>query len=219
MAAFYSFTRLLVWVAILFGALLGFLRLTALRWVRLPSEKADPVFALSVMPSLKGGDLVVTFRLGEPDFGDLVLCPEPGAPQRFVVGRIVGKAGDRVRIVNTKPEVNGDSFVVERGCDPPTFSYVHPDTGESVEQPCQIESVGGGMHRMGDVGSHKVVPENREYTVPEDSWFLLSDNRMAPYDSRDYGYVPASSCKERVFARLVSEKGWTDVESRMSYIP
>jgi signal peptidase I len=219
MVAFYSFTRFLVWVAIIVGALVGVLRLTVMRWVRLPSAQADPTFALSVMPSLSGGDLIVTLRLGTPSLGDLMLCPEPGAPQRFVIGRIFGEAGDRVRIVNASPEVNGDKFLWERACDPNKFSYVHPSTGESVDQDCVMESVGGGLHKMGGTGGHKVSPENRDYTVPEGSWFLLSDNRLAPYDSRDYGYVPVETCKEKVVLRLVSGTGWSDVEGRLSYIP
>jgi signal peptidase I len=217
--AFYSFTRFLVWTAIIVGVVVGGLRLTVMRWVRLPSAAADPVFALSILPSLGGGDLIITLRLGESSLGDLVLCPEPGAPQRFVIGRVFGTAGDRIKIVNGAPEVNGDTFLLERACDPNTFTYTHPQTGENVVQYCAMESVGGGLHKMGSPQDHKVVPESREYTVPENSWFLLSDNRLAPYDSRDYGYVPVESCKERVVLRLVSGAGWSDVEGRLSYIP
>lgn len=219
MAAFYSLTRFLVWTAIIIGVVIGALRLTILRWVRLPSMAADPVFALSVLPTLEGGDLVLTVRVGTPDFGDLVLCPEPGAPQRFVIGRIFGESGDRVKITNAVPTVNGDSFVFERGCDPHIVTYPHPETHAEVRQQCHMEAVAGSLHPTGSADGHKIVPENREYNVPDGRWFLLSDNRLFPYDSRDYGYVDASTCKERVFGRLVSERGWTDVDKRMDYIP
>jgi signal peptidase I len=219
MAAFYSFTRFLIWFALLFGALVGVLRATVLRWVWLPDAKADPVFSTSVMPSLEGGDLILTYRLGDPSFGDLVLCPEPAAPKRFIIGRIFGEPGDRVRIVDSKPEVNGDTFVFERGCDPPRFHYVHQETGEEIEQQCSMEAVAAGLHKVGTADGHKVIPTDRQYVVPEGSWFLMSDNRLYPYDSRDYGYVPQATCKERVFARVVSAKGWTDVEKRLSFIP
>lgn len=219
MAAFYSLTRFLVWSAIIIGAVIFVLRLTVLRWVRLPSMQSDPVFALSVLPTLEGGDLVLTFRVGTPNFGDLVLCPEPGAPQRFVIGRIFGEAGDRVKIQDAVPTVNGDSFIFERGCDPAVITYPHPDTHADVKQQCSMESVAGGLHPVGAVDGHKIAPENREYNVPEGRWFLLSDNRLFPYDSRDYGYVDAASCKEQVFLRLTSARGWKDVERRMTYIP
>lgn len=219
MAAFYSFTRFIIWFLIILGVVIGLLRATILRWVWLPDEKADPIFAASILPSLSGGDLILTYRLGDPAFGDLVLCPEPAAPQRFVIGRIFGEPGDRVRIVNGKPEVNGDTFVFERSCEPPQFSYVHPETHAEISQQCQMESVAAGLHRVGVVDGHKVLPADREYTVPDGSWFLLSDNRLVPYDSRDYSYVPQATCKERVFARIVSSRGWTDVEKRLSFIP
>lgn len=219
MAAFYSLTRFLVWSLIIIGLVIGALRLTVLRWVRLPSMPADPVFALSVLPTLEGGDLVLTFRLGTPDFGDLVLCPEPGAPQRFVVGRIFGEGGDRVKVTDGVPTVNGDGFIFERSCDPPITTFTHPETHAEVKQQCHMEAVAGSMHPTGGVEGHKIATENREYNVPTGRWFLLSDNRLFPYDSRDYGYVDAATCKERVFGRLVSERGWKDVARRLSYIP
>lgn len=219
MAAFYSFTRFLVWILIIFAVVIGVLRATILRWVWLPDSKADPIFAASILPSLEGGDLILTYRLGDPAFGDLVLCPEPAAPQRFVIGRIFGEPGDRVHIVNGKPQVNGDTFVFERNCEPSAFSYVHPETRAQVDQQCQMEAVGSGLHRTGVADGHKVVPADRQYTVPEGSLFLLSDNRLVPYDSRDYGYVPEATCKERVFARVVSGRGWSDVERRLAFIP
>lgn len=219
MAAFYSLTRFLVWTLIIVGLTLGALRLTVLRWVRLPSMTTDPVFALSVLPTLEGGDLILTHRLGTPDFGDLVLCPEPDAPQRFVIGRIFGEAGDRVKIKDGVPAVNGEHFVLERACDPSIITYPHPETHADIKQQCNMEAVAGSLHPTGAVEGHKIATENREYNIPEGRWFLVSDNRLFPYDSRDYGYVDASTCKERVFGRLVSERGWKDVERRLAYIP
>lgn len=219
MAAFYSLTRFLVWCAIIIGLIIGALRLTMIRWVRLPTMAADPVFSLSVLPTLEGGDLILTFRLGTPDFGDLVLCPEPGAPERYIIGRVFGEGGDRVKITNSVPTVNGDSFVLERSCDPSVITYRHPETGAEVKQQCHMEAVAGGLHPIGVGDGQKIVPENREYNVPDGRWFLLSDNRLYPYDSRDYGYVDAASCKERVFGRLVSQRGWKDVNKRLTYIP
>lgn len=218
MAALYSLTRFLVWLLLLVGGCVLVLRLTVIRWIRLPSAESDPVFAASVEPSLRGGDLILAYRMGQPKFGDLVLCAEPGAPERFIIGRIFGEAGDKVRIVNGEPVVNGKNFVLERSCDPSVVTYPHPDTGAEVKQQCHVEAMAGGFHKVGVVQGHKVFPEDREYNVPEDRWLLLSDNRLFPYDSRDFGYVEATACKERVFARLVGKAGWGDVERRLNYI-
>jgi hypothetical protein len=48
--------------------------------------------------------------------------------------------------------------------------------------------------------------------------FLVSDNRRFPYDSRNYGSVDSSTCKESIFFRLVSKNGFLDVKPRFTYI-
>ncbi len=210
-------TRFLVWTAILVALVLGLLRLVAIRWIRLPEN--DPVLETSVLPTLEGGDLIVLWRLSKPAFGDLVLCPEPQFPTRFVIGRIAGLPGDAVALKDGAPFVNGKPFVLDRSCEPTTFRFTHPDRpSEEVEQGCSWESMGGGMHTMGYPQIGAIVPEDRKYEVPDGQWFLLSDNRHFSYDSRDYGFVDASSCKELVVARLVSRRGWSDAARRLTYI-
>ena len=217
MAALYSLTRFLVWTALIIGLVIGAARATALRWVRLPTN--DPVLETSVLPTLEGGDLILLWRLGKPRFGDLVLCPEPGYPERFVIGRIAGESGDQVRIKDSKATVNGDAFAIERSCDPPVFTFLHPDRpSEEVSQQCMWEAIGNHLHMMGGTGAFKILPEDRQYDVPEGQWFLLSDNRIFPYDSRDYGFVAVDSCNETVIGRLVSRRGWNDAPRRLTYV-
>jgi signal peptidase I len=210
--------RFLIWVAILVGVIVGGLRLVALRWVRLPEN--DPVFTTSLLPTLEGGDLVILQRIARPEFGDLVLCPEPNYPERYVIGRVIGLPGDDLRLKDNAPEVNGKTFPFERVCDPPSIRYPHPAMpSEEVEQQCYYEALASQrVHKVGRVGDHKFTPEDRRYEVPEGHFFLVSDNRLFPYDSRDYGVVPLDSCKETVALRLVGKLGWTDVEKRMTLI-
>lgn len=217
MMAFSALTRFLVWTALVVGLIVGAARLVAIRWIRLPTN--DPVFETSLLPTLEGGDLIVLWRLAKPSFGDLVLCPEPNFPERYVIGRIIGEAGDNVHFENGRPLVNQRPFVIERGCDPSTFSFLHPNgSNELVTQNCSWEAVGNQLHMTGQLGNFKITPEDRDFDVPAGHWFLASDNRLFPYDSRDYGFVETSSCKELVVARLVSRRGWTDVARRLSYI-
>lgn len=212
-----SLTRFLVWSALILGVVIGVARITAIRWVRLPMN--DPVFETSVLPTLEGGDLLLLWRLSQPTFGDLVLCPEPQFPDRYVVGRILGEGGDQVRLKDGQVFVNGKSFVNERSCDPPTIEYPHPDRdSEQVKQPCSWEDAAGTLHMVGGVSGAKISPFEQQSQVPEGHWFLVSDNRLFPYDSRDFGLVDKSTCKEIVLGRLVSRRGWTDSKRRMTYI-
>jgi len=210
--------RFLIWVAIFVGVIIGGLRLLVLRWLWLPEN--DPVFTTSLEPSLGGGDLIILQRLTTPDFGDLILCPEPNYPERYVIARIIGLPGDVLRIRDQMPELNGKAFPFERICNPHTIRYPHPAMpSEEIVQECYYEALASQLvHKVGRVTGHKFTPGDRSYEVPEGHFFLVSDNRLFPYDSRDYGVVPIDSCKETVALRLVSKHGWTDVEKRMTLI-
>jgi signal peptidase I len=208
--------RFLVWSALILAVIVGLARAVAIRWIRLPVN--DPTFEASILPSLAGGDLVIAARITRPTFGDLVLCPEPDYPTRYVVGRIAGEGGDEVRIVNGVPYVNGQKFIVERGCDPGYFEYPHPDDESIVKQQCEWEALATHLHKVGSIGNHTVSPSESQTDVEEGRLFLLSDNRLHPYDSRDFGTVDAATCKETIVLRLVSRDGWLDADHRIDYI-
>lgn len=210
--------RLLVWTVIATAVVVGVLRLTILRWVRLPEN--DPVFTTSLLPTLEAGDLVVTQRIMPAEFGDLVLCPEPNYPSRYVIARVIGIPGDTLRIKDQIPSVNGKDFPFERICNPPSIRYTHPATpSQEVEQQCYYEALASQkVHKVGRAGGQKLTPEDRSYEVPDGHFFLVSDNRLFPYDSRDYGVVPRDSCKETVAMRLVSKSGWSDAKKRMTFV-
>jgi len=210
-----GFARFLLWTVLIVAALIGALRATAIRWIRLPTD--DPVFEASVQPTLAGGDLIVTFRLGNPTFADLVLCPEPDYPDRYIIGRILGMPNETVHFRNGDLEIQGRRFRSERNCD--RVTYPHPDNPAlEVSQNCDMVDSGGHLHPVGGLAGHTVAPSDREYIVPETGYFLVSDNRLFPYDSREYGSVPYESCKERVIFRLVGRKGWKDSSRRFDYI-
>jgi len=196
---------------------IGALRAVAIRWWRLPSN--DPWLEASVEPSMRGGDLVLLWRLTAPRFGDLVICPEPNAPERVVVGRIMGEAGDKIVIEASTVIVNGHYFPTERACLDPKITVRHPRNGQPVEQACDQEVTGGGMHQRASASGHPDPPPRVETQVPAGRVFLVSDNRLFPLDSRDFGPVERGSCRESIFYRLVGQDGFFDVSRRFTYIP
>jgi type IV secretory pathway protease TraF len=54
--------------------------------------------------------------------------------------------------------------------------------------------------------------------VEPGSVFLVSDNRRYPFDSRDFGPLPKASCNEAIVFRLVSRLGFSDVDTRLTWI-
>lgn len=208
--------RFLLWVALAIGIVIGGLRATAIRWWRVP--EGDPYLEASIAPSLRGGDLIILWRLTEPKYGDLVLCPEPDAPDRVVIGRVVGEGGDKVKVEGAKLEVNGRGVETEHACSPPRFMTVHPTTSSEIEQRCDVEALAGHSHMRGGTAGEKVLPAPVNTTVEDGKVFLVSDNRLFPYDSRDFGQVDRTTCKETVIFRLVSRAGFFDAVSRFTFI-
>jgi signal peptidase I len=208
--------RLLFWVALVGGIVLGFLRLTVLRWWRVPSN--DPYLTASISPSLRGGDLILLWRGSKPGFSDLVLCPEPKQAERVVIGRIAGVGRDDIEVNGGDITVNRKRQAVEGNCAERTFVEKDPGTGFDVEQNCSIEDLGGSTNFRGEIAIASVHPADVKVVVPDNHVWLVSDNRLFPYDSRDYGAVPRETCKETVFFRLVGKGGFFDTATRNQYI-
>lgn len=209
--------RFLLWTALVLGALGLFLHLTVLRVWRVPVN--DPVLQASLAPTLQPGDLVLLWRLTEPTFGDLVLCPEPDYPERVVIGRVFAEGGDSIEFVKGAPKVNGKDFKPERQCSPTHFTVVHPDDeSKEVKQNCYWEAMANRVHMTGDVAGHGARRDWEKVDVPPGQLFLVSDNRLFPYDSRDYGPVVRDTCRETVVFRLVSRLGWGDRDARLTVI-
>ena len=210
----HKFARFLFWTAVGVGGTIGLARLVALRWWRVPSD--DPVLEASIAPTLRGGDLVLLWRATPPRFGDLVVCPEPDAPDRVVVARIVGEQGDSVVVVESNVTLNGKQAQTERACEP--FEVIDPNTGQEVKQRCDIEALDGQAHMRGSTAGQRLAPSPQEREVGTGHVFLLSDNRQYPYDSRDFGTVERATCREAVVFRLVSKDGYFDQPNRFTFI-
>jgi len=208
--------RFLFWVALVAAIVIGLLRLTAIRWWRVPSD--DPYLTSSLSPSVRPGDLILLWRLTRPGFSDLVLCPEPKHPGRVVIGRIAGVGRDEVEVTGADIKVNGVRQSVEGNCPERTFVEKDPGTGFETTQSCSIEDLGGSTNLRGELVSEAVRPADVKTVVPDNQVWLVSDNRQFPYDSRDFGAVAQETCTETVFFRLVSAKGFFDTSTRNQYI-
>ncbi|HET9957260.1 MAG TPA: signal peptidase I [Polyangiaceae bacterium] len=209
--------RFLVWMGIAAGITVGISRAVALRWWKVPS--GDPYLEASVAPTLRGGDWVLLWRLSAPRLGDLVLCPEPNAPGREVLARIAGVQGDRVELDGGMLRINGRKAAANHPCPEDHFTTIDPETRAATPQSCVIEELGSRNHPRGEVTSQLRAADHKSFEVPAGQVVLISDNRQFPYDSRDFGLVDRASCRESVFFRLVSAAGFSDVATRLTWIP
>jgi signal peptidase I len=206
--------RVVLWTAIVIGAIVGFARAIAIRWWRIPED--DVYLTASLTPSLRGGDLIVLWRLTKPAYGDLVLCPDPEHPERVVIGRLIGEEGNHVVIDTGRVSIDDKKLAIESNCTERQFKVADPQTGIDNDMSCDMEVAGGKTHMRGY--SNKNVSPTVDVTVPQGKVYLISDNRLFPYDSRDYGPVDRDSCKETVLFRLVGLEGYGDSNTRFTFI-
>src|SRR5512133_1070029 len=210
-----SLLRLILWTAIIAASVIGLARATAIRWWRVPLD--DPWLGVSLTPTLNPGDWVILWRLTRPSQGDLVVCPEPKAPERIVVARVFGTANDDVDSAGGALRLNGRIPPSEGKCS--GFQIVHPKTGAFVDQYCGVENLEGHLHLRGDLADPSAANTTSKTTAVEPGrFFLASDNRRFFFDSRDYGTVEAASCKETVVFRLWSKDGYFNPTGRFEYI-
>jgi len=209
-----KFLRYLAWSLLIAFGLIGILRLTVIRWWRVPL--GDPYLEASLAPSVRGGDWLILWRGSAPIEGNLVLCPEPKAAGRYALARILGETGDHVKLTGGGVLVNGRSFETESGCD--SFTVRDPGTGQEATQNCRREVVGSRTHLRGEVQDSLPSPKDDEVEVPSGQVYLVSDNRQFPWDSREFGPVERSTCVETVVFRLVSKDGFFDVPNRLTLI-
>ena len=117
----------------------------------------------SMMPNFPDGEYLltdkVTYRLNEPERGDVIVFEAPTNDGEEFIKRIVGLPGNKVSIKN------GSVFI----------------DGKKLTEPYLSDNIYTSAGRF--------LGEGKEVLVPEDELFVLGDNRSHSSDSRAFGFV------------------------------
>lgn len=204
--------KILGWV----GGILGVLALLAYIFLvdtwRIPSD--DPLEAASILPTLAPGDLVLVSRHKNLSRGDLLRCPDPDAPGRWVIGRAMAQAGETITIDHESLTIDRTHMTSPRACDPPHVTVHDPQKDDDIVLDCSVEE--WGELDFGSLHSGQ-FPEPPSHTTVDHGWYLLSDDRHIHLDSRDFGAMDPTACQHIVF-RIVSKDGFGDAKHRLSVI-
>lgn len=172
----------------------------------------DPKFVVSVEPNLRPNDRILTRRGGIPRYGELARCLRPDGSGQYVIGRVFGAGGDRLRIVDERVTINDSLYATRFRCG--TMTLQNPATGQPKLLECIAEDNGAFTYKVLIAQEYK--EGDRNLLVPAERFYLVSDNRHLHYDSRDFGEVDPTSC-ERIVFRLWGDS-FTDGSRRFNLL-
>jgi len=137
---------------------------------------------------------------GKIERGDIIVFYYPVDPKQFLVKRVIGGPGDRIRLRNKTVYVNGvpqhESYVIHRQWMPDLYRDNFPSqqpTSPEIDRRWRaqfLNYVSGG-----------------EIVVPQDHYFVLGDNRDQSLDSRYWGFVPRANIIGRPLVIYLSVRG------------
>jgi signal peptidase I len=121
--------------------------------------------------------------------GDIIVFHHP-QPHPFLVKRVVGLPGDRLRIENGRVTVNG--MILDEpyaAFEPAAYSPFLDDFPAKIYSDPEVDPVWWRQMQS--------LTRDGELVVPKGEYFVLGDNRNHSDDSRFWGFVPRSEIVAR----------------------
>jgi signal peptidase I len=126
-------------------------------------------------------------KIRDPQRGDVIVFEYPEDPSKDFIKRVIGTPGDTIQVINKKVYVNGKL-------------YMNPHE----------------VHKESDMIPEVQNPRDNTQSikVPENSYFVMGDNRDRSYDSRFWGFVKNDKIKGLAFIKYWS---WDREKNRVRW--
>lgn len=146
----------------------------------------------SMEPNFSDGQYLIvdelTYRLKEPERGDVIVFKYPRDPKQFYIKRIIALPGEQLEILNNQVIVYNDE---------------NPK-GQVLEEDYLEEN--------------EMTFPNKKWKLKDDEYFVMGDNRVASSDSRTWGQLDKKYIVGRVFVRAFPLDEFTVFKSEESNI-
>jgi signal peptidase I len=125
--------------------------------------------------------------------GDIVVFLSVTDPGMYIVKRIMGVPGDRIRLRDGVVYRNGEPLqepYVKHACDGLNIPCYSPYRDNFPSVSAAASSASATPEWQLALPAHL---KDGEVVVPPDSYFAMGDNRFASYDSRYWGFIPKAN--------------------------
>lgn len=163
----------------------------------------------SMIPTLEVGDFILVNKfvygirlpvvnkkivsIKKPSRGDVMVFRFPVDPKINFIKRVIGLPGDRVVYDKKRLFINDKPVSYESGEE---ISFA--ESGSRMIQADQyVEVINEASHRI--VVDRGQRGARSEFTVPENKYFVMGDNRDFSNDSRGWGFVPEANIVGKAF--------------------
>jgi signal peptidase I len=137
-------------------------------------------------------------QIKRPKRGDIIVFKWPTDESKDFIKRVIGIGGDEIAIIDDVLHVNGEKIVTQ---------YVEKYRDRDLTQADKyIEFLGERKHYILD--EYTKHENHGPVTVPEDSVFVMGDNRDNSHDSRYWGCVSLNKLKGKAIIIYWSWPNW-----------